>query len=241
MSRYHKLLSEIGLLLVLLLIPGFIAGQFFPIESPLEEKEPAEFFAWSITQFDSIFFVRLAIDLLSMIVLLRLIYYRVTGRHDFFLTFFMFNLVIFIITILLNSNTGFSIGAAFGLFAIFAMLRYRTEDISTKDMTYLFLSITIGLISSINQGTALEIVLINAVILLVAFLIEGNVLIKQEYIKNIEYENIELIKPERHGELMEDLKKRTGLDIHKVYIKRIDFLRDTAMIKVHYRSENRDA
>lgn len=212
------------------------------METPLEEKEPAEFFAWTITQFDSIFFVRLGIDLLSMIILLRLIYYRVTGRHDFFFTFFMFNLVIFIITILLNSNTGFSIGAAFGLFAIFAMLRYRTEDISTKDMTYLFLSITIGLISSINQGTALEIGLINVVILLVAFLIEGNVLIKQEYIKTIEYENIDLIKPEKHAELMADLKNRTGLDIHKVYIKRIDFLRDTAMIKVHYRSEkNRDA
>jgi len=242
MSRYLKLLSEFALPIVLLLIPSLVSGQFFPMETPLEEKEPAEFFAWTITQFDSIFFVRLGIDLLSMIILLRLIYYRVTGRHDFFFTFFMFNLVIFIITILLNSNTGFSIGAAFGLFAIFAMLRYRTEDISTKDMTYLFLSITIGLISSINQGTALEIGLINVVILLVAFLIEGNVLIKQEYIKTIEYENIDLIKPEKHAELMADLKNRTGLDIHKVYIKRIDFLRDTAMIKVHYRSEkNRDA
>lgn len=219
-------------------------GQFFPTEASVavEPKDPSEFFAWSITQFDSVFFVRLAIDLLSMIVLLRLIYYRVTGRHDFFLTFFMFNLVIFIITILLNSNTGFSIGAAFGLFAIFAMLRYRTEDISVKDMTYLFLSITIGLISSINQGTAVEILLINAVILLVAFLIEGGVLIKQEFIKTIEYENIELIKPERNAELIADLKIRTGLDIHKVYIKRIDFLKDTALIKVHYRRpKNQDA
>ncbi|MCH2213618.1 MAG: DUF4956 domain-containing protein [Flavobacteriales bacterium] len=202
----------------------------------MDPKEIPEFFDFSITQFDSVFFVRLIIDLISMVVLLRLVYYRVTGRHDFFLTFFMFNLVIFIITILLNSSSGFSIGAAFGLFAIFAMLRYRTEDISTRDMTYLFLSITIGLISSINQGTALEIVLINAVILLVAFLIEGNVLIKQEFIKTIEYEKIDLIKPDRREELIADLKDRTGLDIHKVYIKRIDFLRDTAIIKMHYRS-----
>jgi len=237
MSKYQIALFRTILPLILLCIPSLMMGQFFPTEAVVvEPKEPAEFFAWTITQFDSIFFVRLAINLLSMIILLRLIYYRVTGRHDFFLTFFMFNLVIFIITILLNTNSGFSIGAAFGLFAIFAMLRYRTEDISVKDMTYLFLSITIGLISSINQGTAVEIVLINAVILLVAFLIEGGVLIKQEFIKTIEYENIELIKPERHDELMADLKNRTGLDIHKVYIKRIDFLRDTALIKVHYRS-----
>jgi hypothetical protein len=237
MSKYQIALFRTILPLLLLCIPSLMMGQFFPTEAvAVEPKEPAEFFAWTITQFDSVFFVRLAINLLSMIVLLRLIYYRVTGRHDFFLTFFMFNLVIFIITILLNTNSGFSIGAAFGLFAIFAMLRYRTEDISVKDMTYLFLSITIGLISSINQGTAVEIVLINAVILLVAFLIEGGVLIKQEFIKTIEYENIELIKPERHDELMADLKNRTGLDIHKVYIKRIDFLRDTALIKVHYRS-----
>jgi len=237
MSKYLSTLTKTILPVFLLCIPSLLAGQFFPVEAaPLEQKEPAEFFAFTITQFDSVFFVRLAIDLLSMIILLRLIYYRVTGRHDFFLTFFMFNLVIFIITILLNSNTGFSIGAAFGLFAIFAMLRYRTEDISVKDMTYLFLSITIGLISSINQGTAVEIILINAVILLVAFLIEGGVLIKQEFIKTIEYENIDLIKPERNAELIADLKDRTGLDIHKVYIKRIDFLRDTALIKVHYRS-----
>jgi len=239
MSIYLKALYKVILPLILLCIPALMMGQFFPAETTaVEPKEPAEFFAWSITQFDSVFFVRLAIDMLSMIILLRLIYYRVTGRHDFFLTFFMFNLVIFIITILLNSNTGFSIGAAFGLFAIFAMLRYRTEDISVKDMTYLFLSITIGLISSINQGTALEIGLINSVILLVVFLIEGNILIKQEYIKTIEYENIELIKPERHEDLVADLRTRTGLDIHKVYIKRIDFLRDTALIKVHYRSRS---
>lgn len=237
MHKYTHLIHKSTLFIILTLFPFAVLAQFFPVEKTvMDPKEIPEFFDFSITQFDSVFFVRLIIDLISMVVLLRLVYYRVTGRHDFFLTFFMFNLVIFIITILLNSSSGFSIGAAFGLFAIFAMLRYRTEDISTRDMTYLFLSITIGLISSINQGTALEIVLINAVILLVAFLIEGNVLIKQEFIKTIEYEKIDLIKPDRREELIADLKDRTGLDIHKVYIKRIDFLRDTAIIKMHYRS-----
>lgn len=246
MKRNHNLKHWPKAIFVSLafLIPSFLLAQFFPseIQGSTVLADNDDFFSWTITQFNSIFFVRLAIDLISMLILLRLIYYRVTGRHDFFFTFVMFNLIIFIITILLNSNTGFSIGAAFGLFAIFAMLRYRTEDISTRDMTYLFLSITIGLISSINQGTALEIILINAIILLVAFLVEGNVFLKQEFIKTIEYENIDLIKPEKHTELLKDLRTRTGLDIHKVYIKRIDFLRDTALIKIHYRSKkDRDA
>ncbi len=200
-------------------------------------NEPAstvDFFSFQLDRFNMDFFVRLAIDLISMIVLIRGIYYKVYRRIDFFFTFFMFNLIIFIITVLLNSNSGFSIGAAFGLFAIFAMLRYRTEDISARDMTYLFMSITIGLISSINMGTALEIIIINAIILLTAFCIEGNILVKQSFSKVIEYERVDLIKPEYKAELIADLKDRTGLAVHKVYVKRIDFLRDTAVLKVYY-------
>jgi len=174
-----------------------------------------------------------------MLILVRLIYYKVYGRFDFFFTFFMFNLIIFIITFLLNSNTGFSIGAAFGLFAIFAMLRYRTEDISARDMTYLFMSITIGLICSINGGNVLELFAINAIIILAAFLIEGNVFMKPEFSKILEYENIDLIKPDREADLIVDLRYRTGLDIHKVDIKRIDFLRDTALIKIYYHAAKR--
>ncbi len=204
-------------------------------------SDPSNFLTFKLDRFNLDFFGRLLINLLSMFVLVRLIYFSVYRRRDFFFTFFMFNLVIFIITVLLNSNSGFSIGAAFGLFAIFAMLRYRTEDISARDMTYLFMSITIGLITSINMGSALEIVIINAIIILMAFLIEGNVFFKPEFIKVIEYEKIDLIKPENKALLIKDLQDRTGLDVHKVYIKRIDFLRDTALIKVYYHStKNRD-
>jgi hypothetical protein len=202
--------------------------------------QAADFFSFELAKFDLSFFTRLGINLLSMIVLIRFIYYPVYQRHDFFFTFFIFNLIIFIITVLLNSISGFNIGAAFGLFAIFAMLRYRTEDISTRDMTYLFMAITIGLISSINSGTALEILIIDAIIVFMAFLIEGNVLIRQEFIKQIEYEKIELIKPEKHDELMEDLKERTGLGIHKIDVKRIDFLRDTAILKIYYHTKKDD-
>ncbi len=204
------------------------------LNEPSTPAEASDFFAFRVDRFNLDFFVRLAIDVVSMIVLIRFIYYKVYGRRDFFFTFFMFNVIIFIITVLLNSNTGFSLGAAFGLFAIFAMLRYRTEDISTRDMTYLFMSITIGLISSINMGTMVEILIINAIILLTAYLIEGNVFAKPEFVKTIQYEKIDMVTPENEAGLLQDLRQRTGLNIHKVHIKSIDFLRDTAEIKVYY-------
>jgi len=232
--------------LIAVFVSTAVSGQI-PMEAlgltpdPVIEQEAVDFFSFKLERFNLNFFIRLGINVLSMIVLVRGIYYSVYRRREFFFTFFMFNLIIFIITVLLNANSGFSIGAAFGLFAIFAMLRYRTEDISARDMTYLFMSITIGLISSINMGTALEIGVINAIILLAAYLIEGGLLAKPEFFKVIEYERIELIKPGNREELISDLRERTGLEVQKVFVKRIDFLRDTATLKIYYHgAKNRD-
>jgi hypothetical protein len=109
-------------------------------------------------------------------------------------------------------------------------------------MTYLFAVIALGLMTSVNKGNVLEIILINAVILSAAFLLDGNVLMKTEFVKSVQYENIELIKPERHAELIADLESRTGLKIHKISVGKIDFLRDTAMIKIYYyESKNQEA
>lgn len=225
----------VTLTVMLLTVLGTM-GQVPPVDLiPEVTTIPADFFSFKLDMFTLDFFVRMVIDLLSMVVLIRFIYYRIYAQRDYFFTFFMFNLLIFIIATLLTSKSGFSIGAAFGLFAIFAMLRYRTEDISARDMTYLFISITFGLITSINKGTWIEIVLINSIIILLAFLIEGKLLFKPEFVKVVDYEKIELIKPGSNAELIADLKQRTGLDIHKVYVKRIDFLRDTAVLKIYYR------
>ncbi|HLG03255.1 MAG TPA: DUF4956 domain-containing protein [Bacteroidia bacterium] len=207
-----------------------------------EEVTDANFFNLGIEKFNAAFFMRLLIDLLSMIVLVRCIYYPVYKRRDHFFTFFMFNLTIFVITFLLNNkSSSFSTGAAFGLFAVFSLLRYRTEDISARDMTYLFTVIALGLISSVNKGNVLEIVIINSIIVFAAFCLDGNVLMKTEFVKTIQYENIELIRPENQELLIADLEKRTGLKIHKVSVGRVDFLRDTAAIKVYYyESKNQD-
>ncbi len=246
MNMFNQLPSwqkrlPIFIILILACLPSIAQTGVMAAMSGAEGMEPAgsttEFFSIQLDRFNLAFFVRMGIDLITMLILVRLIYFRVDRRYDFFFTFFMFNLIIFIITVLMNSNSGISMGAAFGLFAIFAMLRYRTEDISTRDMTYLFMSITIGLISSINMGSVLEIALINAVILLMAFLIEGNVFVKQSFSKVVEYEKIDLIKPDNEAELMADLKGRTGLNIQKIYVKRIDFLRDTALLKIYYHKD----
>ena len=124
-------------------------------------------------------------------------------------------------------------GAAFGLFAVFSMLRYRTEGISMKDMTYLFIFIAVGLISAI-QLEYFELSVLNGIIVLVTFIMDGNMFIKRESAKNVQYENIEMIKPENHKELIEDLKKRTGLNVHRIYINKIDFLKDTALVTIYY-------
>lgn len=232
---------------IFLLISTEAIGQILPSEMFGQEgvkdstSDPIDFFSFQVNHFNLDFFVRLGINVLTMVVLLRLIYFKVYRRHDYFFTFFMFNLVIFIVAVLLNADDGFSIGAAFGLFAIFAMLRYRSENIAATDMTYLFISITFGLVSAINMGTWVEIVIINSIILLAAYLISGNLLFKPEFSKSVEYENIDLVKPGNNDELIADLKSRTGLNIHKVYIKKIDYLRDMAQLKIYYHSsDNRD-
>lgn len=186
------------------------------------------------------FFIRLGVDLLAVTVLIRFVYYRIYHRADLFLTFFTFNLVIFLITFLLN-KVQMSIGAAFGLFAVFSMLRYRTEGLSAKDMTYLFLVISVGLISAITKGSWDELGLINGLILLMVHLLESNWLIQREFTKTVQYDRIELITPSRRAELLDDLQARTGLTIHRVEISDMDFLKDSAQLTIYFHQNDTQA
>src|SRR6187431_1030355 len=141
------------------------------------------------------FFIRLLIDIVAMLILVRFIYFRIYRKKDYLFTFFLFNIIIFIITYLLN-KVDMSMGAAFGLFAVFSMLRYRTEGISTKDMTYLFLVIAMGLITALSKGNWIEISFINLIVIIFTFALETTFFMKKEVSKNVQYENIEMIKPE---------------------------------------------
>jgi len=181
---------------------------------------------------DENFFISLLINLVSVFIIIVLIFFQNYKKQEVFFTFFLFNISIFLLTFLLN-QIKISIGAAFGLFAVFSMLRYRTENISTKDMTYLFVVITVGLISAVKLNY-LELCIINGIIILAVYILDGNIFIKREYSNIVRYENIELIKPEHNEKLIEDLKFRTGLNIHRISINKIDYLSDSVWLDVFY-------
>lgn len=185
-------------------------------------------------------FWRLLIDFASVFVLVRLVYYRVYRRSDLFFTFFIFNLVIFFICFLLN-KVDLSMGAAFGLFAVFSMLRYRTEDISIKDMSYLFLLIAIGLINAVTKikdasdvYESAFLIFVNAFIIVITFLLESKVFFKKEQVQVVTYDNIDLINKNNQQLLIDDLKNRTGLNITRVQVGKIDLLKDSAQIRIYY-------
>ena len=177
--------------------------------------------------------LRFLINLIFATLLIRGIYYTNYKRSDLFLTFFSFNSIIFFVAYMLN-KVELSTGAAFGLFAVFSILRYRTEGISAKDMTYLFLSIAIGLLTAVSIGYYLEISLICLFIIVITFLLESNFLIHKESSKIIHYDDIKLMHESEANALLEDLKKRTGLNIKRFIINEIDFLKDCCTITIYF-------
>ncbi len=179
------------------------------------------------------FFIRFLIDIFSVAVLIGYVYFRNYKKKDHIFTFMMFNVVIFLITYMLD-KVGMSFGAAFGLFAVFSILRYRTENISEKDMTYLFIVIAMGLINSVAKATYFEMVLLNFMIILIAWILDANLLWKADKFQIVFYEKIDLIKSQHYTFLLQDLKERTGLDVYKATIVEIDFLKDSAQLKVYY-------
>ena len=178
---------------------------------------------------------KFSIDLIFLFIIVRLIYYRIKDEKDYVFTFFMFNILTFFICYLLR-KVPMEMGFALGLFAVFGILRYRTEAIPIRQMTYLFIVIGLSMINSLaNKSISwFEILLANGIITIITYLIDRVWFSTIELTKTILYEKIELIKPENEQELIEDLKKRTGLQIVAVKVDKVDFLRDTAQIKIYY-------
>jgi hypothetical protein len=174
----------------------------------------------------------IGIDITTMLLIFGLIYFPNYRNKEFMFTFFLFNIIIFIITFVLN-KTNISMGAAFGLFAVFSMLRYRTEGISMKEMTYLLIAIALGLINAIGLHLV-PILVFNSIFIVFIFVLDHPMVFKQEVSKIVQYENIELIQPENQALLLADLRKRTGLDIHRFSIMSFDFLKDAVSITIYY-------
>jgi hypothetical protein len=178
------------------------------------------------------FFYGIAFDITTMLIIFGLIYFPNYRNKEFMFTFFLFNIIIFIITFVLN-KTNISMGAAFGLFAVFSMLRYRTEGISMKEMTYLLIAIALGLINAIGLNL-IPILVFNLIFAVFIFILDHPIVFKQEFSKVVIYENSENIKPENHGLLLEDLRKRTGFNIHRFSIMSFDFLKDATTITIYF-------
>ena len=189
--------------------------------------------------FDSEDFWRLILktvfNLSIILLLVRGIYYPITKNKDYLFTYLLISLTVFVLCVLLD-DVKLQLGFALGLFAIFGIIRYRTDPIPIKEMTYLFLVIGVSVVNALanKKISHAELLFANLVIVFVTYGMEKLWLLKHESRKNITYEKIELIVPEKHEELLSDLRKRTGIDINRFEIKRIDFLRDTANICIYY-------
>lgn len=184
--------------------------------------------------------LRTALNLTVVLILVRYLYYRITPRKDYLFTYILISLVVFFMVFLLE-NIKIELGFALGLFAIFGIIRYRTRQIPIREMTYLFLTIGISVINALanSKVSYAELLFTNLVVIGITYVLEKVFLLKHETKKVINYENVELVKPENQEELKADLEKRTGIKINRLKIGRIDYLRDSARVIIYYfESEN---
>ncbi len=182
---------------------------------------------------------RFAINFIFLTILIRFIYYRKTQRKDYLFTYYMISTISFMICFALK-KLEIDMGMGLGLFAIFGIIRYRTGTVRIKEMTYLFVAIGLAVVNALagKQISLAELLFVNAGTVGFIYMLEYVILQSHEMSKTITYEKIDLIKPENRDKLLADLEERTGLKISKILIGKIDFLRDTAQVKIFYHSEN---
>ena len=179
--------------------------------------------------------VRSAFNFLIVGYIVRYLYYPVTKNKDYLFTYLLISVTVFFLCFLLE-NVKLELGFALGLFAIFGIIRYRTDAIPIKEMTYLFIVIGISVMNALvnKKISHAEVLFTNLMFIAITYGLEKIWLLKHESRKNITFEKIELILPERKEELLADLKERTGLNITRVEIRNVDFLRDTANLRIFY-------
>lgn len=179
--------------------------------------------------------MRLVINLVFLTIIIRYLYYPITKRKDYLFTYYLIGMITFFLCFGLK-KLDIDTGMGLGLFAIFGIIRYRTDAIEIKEMTYLFVVIGISVVNSLasNKISMAEMGVINVSIVLLTYGLEYLWLVKHETRKTIIYEKIDLITPDRYEELKADLEARTGLAINRVEIGKIDFLNDTAQVRIYY-------
>lgn len=180
--------------------------------------------------------IRFAFNTVIVLILVRWLYYSISQRKDYLFSYLIIGSVVFLLCYLLE-NVKLELGFALGLFAIFGIIRYRTRQIPIKEMTYLFLIIGVSVINALTNRKVsyAELFFTNFILIFITYALEKLWLLRHEATKVITYEKINLIKPEFRAQLIEDLQERTGIPkINRVEVGAIDFLRDTARIKIYY-------
>lgn len=178
---------------------------------------------------------RFALNMFFIVIIIRYIYYRKTSNKDYLFTYLAISVISFMICFALkkfNIDTGMGLG----LFAIFGIIRYRTDTVRIREMSYLFIAIGLSVINALagKQLSLVELLFINGIVTLMVLGLEYWWLMKQETVKTIIYEKIENIKPENAVAMKADLELRTGLKIVRFEVGKIDFLKDTAQVKIYF-------
>ena len=188
--------------------------------------------------------IRLVINIVVTLFIIDRLYYPKSKRRDFYFTFRLisiaiFFIVFFMIFVLEEMKGKTSLGIGIGLFGIFSIMRYRTDAMPVREMTYLFIIIALSLVNAISEGVPmLELGITNLIFLVAVWLCE--IRLKVLPSKIIQYDKMDLIKPDRKDDLKADLESRLGLDIVQVEVGAIDFIRDMAMVKIRYRGKRTD-
>lgn len=178
---------------------------------------------------------RFGLNLIICLVIVRVLYYNATKRKDYLFTYILISTTVFLLCFLLES-VKLELGFALGLFAVFGIIRYRTTTIPIKEMTYLFIIIGLSVINALSNKKVsyAELLFTNMAIIAIVWGLERVWLLKNETSKIIVFEKIDLIKPENYSLLLQDLNERTGLTINRAEVGKINFLRDTAEVKIYY-------
>ena len=189
--------------------------------------------------------MRFVINLVTVSLIARCFYYPRGRRRDYMFIYILMSMSIFLLVSLMEGD-GMNIGAAMGLFAIFGIMRFRTEAVPIREMTYLFMLIALSVVNALCRAEyhpkadywdgfgVVTILFVNLVFLGMAWLFESGKLVSSNCSKFIKYDNVALVAPDKRAELIADLEKRTGLKIERVEVGIIDFLKDACLIRIYY-------
>jgi len=204
-------------------------------------------FSWNLNDLEGLS-IRLLINIIVLYVIVRLLYYPKTKRKDYLFTYFLIGTITFFLCFGLK-KLDIDTGMGLGLFAIFGIIRYRTDAIEIKEMTYLFLVIGLSVVNAmlatevekgIYQINVFELGIINGTVILLLYVLEYLWLVKHETRKVVNYDRVDLIQPEHYESMKADLEQKTGLLINRFEVGKIDYLNDTVMVRIYYFADDQD-